>query len=753
MLRPFLSFILLSSLALASLALAQEQTPTDLEFYEEGDLEVLKEIEANPAVDIDLSEREEMDDLESLKADIEEVYFDKDAEDDQKISKDFLKEIEFETLEKKIEEGEAELGKSQKKNPSKSIDEKIEEFGDKKESKNEVLSKSGQEPQKQEVVVSDFDVGEEEAELLKLAENLGGKLTRDEWKEITKSASSTSYTVRLNDTLWSISKRFFGTGFYYSKVWALNPNIINPHQIEVGDVLTFLEGDEDNAPELLLGDFSSGDVTEEEKSAVSEKQFAVKDLNDFAENGVPDWLREREAFKSRGIYVQNASEYTYADLERISEQNKIVEYQNYEPPENVINIVVPETFDEVGFDKSSIVRKEFKKGFYLNTFITSNIVQDFGEIEASPEDNDALTYFKKIYIRFDAGLSISPGDLFSIYSAEGKVSHPVSERSGYRYTIKGSVRIVKKINDLWEAEVFDVQGPILRSDRVTVYTLKISSLLKTFNQRSVEAAIIGAYERSRTIYGYGDVVYLDRGRADGLELGNILEVYSFTDRNTRKKISTDPTYKIGELRIITLTENFSTALVSNSSYDIQDANIAVTKTQAQAIRENKIVNKDALKKVNMIEEKALEELDVELNLDSIGEALLEKADRLELTEDELDELERQEREKSFLKDYEEDLKELDRLEKEIEEAEGLLNEIIEDQDKLLEQQDLNKLEEELTRPDPDAFESLDEIEQEIGRKYLDEDLNEKENPYGLTEFDLEEIDELLNTDEELNPTN
>ena len=53
----------------------------------------------------------------------------------------------------------------------------------------------------------------------------------------------------------------------------------------------------------------------------------------------------------------------------------------------------------------------------------------------------------------------------------------------------------------------------------------------------------------------------------------------------------------------------------------------------------------------------------------------------------------------------------------------------------------------MTRPDPDAFESLDEIEEEIGRKYLDEDLNEKENPYGLTEFDLEEIDELLNTDE------
>ena len=52
----------------------------------------------------------------------------------------------------------------------------------------------------------------------------------------------------------------------------------------------------------------------------------------------------------------------------------------------------------------------------------------------------------------------------------------------------------------------------------------------------------------------------------------------------------------------------------------------------------------------------------------------------------------------------------------------------------------------MQRPEPDAFESLDEIEQEVGKKYLDEDLNARSNPYGLTEFDLEEVDELLNTD-------
>ena len=63
----------------------------------------------------------------------------------------------------------------------------------------------------------------------------------------------------------------------------------------------------------------------------------------------------------------------------------------------------------------------------------------------------------------------------------------------------------------------------------------------------------------------------------------------------------------------------------------------------------------------------------------------------------------------------------------------------------MEDQSLEQEEKKVKSQDPNGFESVDEIETEVGKKYLDEDVNNKENPYGLTEFDLEEIDELLNT--------
>ena len=75
-------------------------------------------------------------------------------------------------------------------------------------------------------------------------------------------------------------------------------------------------------------------------------------------------------------------------------------------------------------------------------------------------------------------------------------------------------------------------------------------------QRKIEAVIIGSSEKARHLFSYGDVVYIDRGRADGVELGNIFDIYSSLDRSTNRIITIDPTYKIGELRVISLSENF-----------------------------------------------------------------------------------------------------------------------------------------------------------------------------------------------------
>lgn len=583
-----------------------------------------------------------------------------------------------------------------------------------------------------------FDVGREERELLSLAQNIQGQITDPEWSEVATAAKVDTYIVVRDDWLFKISRRLFGSGFYYPKIWSLNSFITNPHFIEPGMVLSFTTGSGSQAPEVKLGTFSPDEL---EALPGSLGTGNAVDLANFGEDTQPPWINEKGQLEKQGVYFQYASEETMDDLKKAGEQALNREYENYEPPRNDFDIILPKNYDATGFDKNSKIYYSFKEGFYLSTFVSTNIVQDFGSITNGPDENIFFTKLDKAYVQFDESINVLPGDKFSVYSSGGKVKHPNSDREGYKYTIVAQIKTIRKIRNKWEVQFIEVMGTPQRGDRITAYTPKIERITRTYNSRLIEAAIMASFQPMQTILGFGDVIYLDRGRADGVEMGNVFEVFGFKDRATNKNITDQPTYKLGEVTVITLTDNFATALVTNSVRDFYPGDIAITKTKEAYLRERAARNARAAGEKELMGGKALEELDVELNLENLNDDLLDQADKIQLTEDELAELERQEREKSVIKDSEKDLKALERLENEIEDAEKILNDAKLDEDKLLEQENLNDIERKRKNIDQD---SLDEIEENLGKRYIDEDLNTKENPYGLTEFDVEEVDELLN---------
>lgn len=695
--------------------LAHAQGVSDLELLDPRDAQVLKQSTGlKQSNTLDLSELEEIDDLESLKSDIGDFFF----EDEKPASTGILQLREEE---------------SSKKLPLPAADFNAPTIEDLTTAQPEKVNIPSDSP-------LIFDVGDEEKNLLQLSRFVEGKIPENEWNEIAGKSELEKYVIQKGDWLWKISQKLFGSGFYYSKIWALNPHITNPHEIEPGMTLLFDSGSSSSLPNVRVGEFP-----EQKISDVGGPTTAL-DFRAFGQDVSPAWLEERQQLINQGVYFQYASEETYEDLMAIGSGMLQTDYERYDPPPSEIVIQEPDSsYDSNGFGRESVIRFSVSTNHFLNTFVTTNVVQDLGEIVATQKERVFVQQFDKVYVKLGNAVRVKPGDLFSAYAPGGKVSHRVSDRSGYRYSILAQLKIIRRINDLWEAEVTDVSGLIQRRDRLTVYTPNVNNTIQTFNRRLIEAAIIGSFRDSPNSLSMGSIVYIDRGRADGVEIGNVFEMVSFLDRGTGRRITVDPTYKVGELSVITVTDNFATAVITQSSNEIPMGTIAITKTAEAAMLADQVRDKRSLEEIELIESNALEELDVELNLDSLNRDLLMQADRVQLTEDELEELERQEREKSVIQDHQQDLRELERLEREMIEAEKSLNEARVDEDKFLEQHDLDGVEGQTQAPDPNAFRSLDEIEREIGRRYLDEDLNARDNPFGLTEFDLEEIDELLNT--------
>ncbi|MCY4524926.1 MAG: LysM domain-containing protein, partial [Halobacteriovoraceae bacterium] len=526
----------------------------DLDFLDkkdDEDLDTPDTSEANPPPPKeDIFKKEE----EQKKADMD----DSPDEKEEKKAEDEIEQVLSEEdvpvdLEEEVVKKEDELDKLEKDDDLEALKEDIgesiyeKEQADKSVSENENLQAEKQQKESFEPAgggsdegkAKIFDVGEEERKLLELSKYIMGKIPQRDWSEIATSSQNEQYVVQKGDWLWKISKKLFGTGFYYSKIWALNPHITNPHEIEPGTVLVLNTGDEDEMPIVRLKKFATDESGELKE--IEDKEVTIDLTGNFP---VPNWIAKRKKLIEQGVFFQFTSNETYEDLERLGRGYSSEEYKSYDPPlSSIVPLRPVDEYEEEetrGFDKSSRINVDFSEGFYLTTFITSNIVQDLGELVASSNVSNFITDFKRVFVKFDPSVKVRPGDYYSVYNANGKYQHPDSERSGYRYTIIAQIRAIGPKDDLWECEISDISGLVERNSRITKYTPKIEKIVKTFSQRTIEGLIIGTIRDSVNSISYGDVVFLDRGRLDGVENGTVFEIFSSIDELTGKNISIDP---------------------------------------------------------------------------------------------------------------------------------------------------------------------------------------------------------------------
>ncbi|MDA9793017.1 LysM peptidoglycan-binding domain-containing protein [Bacteriovoracaceae bacterium] len=225
-----LNFFILILLAASISTHAQKLSRGDLELVDPSDYQLLEQQEKGTAKDgyagvgesdttvLSDDELESIDDLEALKEDIGEISYDDPNE---------------------LKKQQQDLDGSKRKP--------------------KIANQVGKQGADAKLI---FDIGKEEKELLEVSKLVQNRIPKKEWNELSKLSTSGSYTVVTGDWLWKIAGKLFGSGFYYPKIWSLNPYITNPHKIEAGMVLLFDTGDAESLPQIRLGSFSDMETDE-----------------------------------------------------------------------------------------------------------------------------------------------------------------------------------------------------------------------------------------------------------------------------------------------------------------------------------------------------------------------------------------------------------------------------------------------------------------------------------------------------------
>lgn len=312
------------------------------------------------------------------------------------------------------------------------------------------------------------------------------------------------YTIKQGDTLWDIANAFYRDPFLWPLLWKANPYITNPDLIYPGSKLAI--------PSLAPIERAIEKPAEEAVEEKTAEEAAVALPKPRQRPAVPAPAEEETPAKRR--------------------------------------IILPEEAAVPIIDKYSMLNAGF---------INHGEADD--RIIGSLEPKTVFAYDDIVYIRIASREDVNIGDKFLIYLPLKKVKHP---KTGDTYG-----RLIKVLGIL---QVTAKDKPDALTARITLSfdATEIGSFLTPYQEPSlvyepsqkrkkdISGYIIEVVD-GRTINAQIDVVYLDKGGADGIEPGDRLNVFiDNEDSDLPRKL-------IGEVQVFTVKDNTSTAVVRKST--------------------------------------------------------------------------------------------------------------------------------------------------------------------------------------------
>ena len=207
-----------------------------------------------------------------------------------------------------------------------------------------------------------------------------------------------------------------------------------------------------------------------------------------------------------------------------------------------------------------------------NSFVTRGELEASGTVVAAFEEKMLLTQDDHVYGRFTSPAAVKVGQTYSIYRTEGAILHPVTRRFlGYKTLVLGTARVIAVepgkaaslvityAND--SIERGDRIGPAMEQARKPLFTRP--------NRTAVDGFVVGVQPSIMTGAAEFNVVYLDRGRVDGVDVGNTFEVVRSGDPLTEpmdRPLNTPglPREVIGHLVVFDAQDTASSAYVRRS---------------------------------------------------------------------------------------------------------------------------------------------------------------------------------------------
>ncbi len=205
-----------------------------------------------------------------------------------------------------------------------------------------------------------------------------------------------------------------------------------------------------------------------------------------------------------------------------------------------------------------ILKAERKKFVYPHIssagFVSRTHISELGVIIRSYEDKILISQGDKVLISFKRPVKV--GEKLYVYRESEPIKNPLTGKLiGYRIEILGEVEIKVKGEKKASGIIKTSFAPISPGDKIQTFKFPGDEVILKRCKRPLKGMII-AVNRSISRFARYNIVYIDKGEADGVERGNLFVVYEEKAKGIEEEK--------GRLLILATQKDTSTALVIES---------------------------------------------------------------------------------------------------------------------------------------------------------------------------------------------
>lgn len=371
-----------------------------------------------------------------------------------------------------------------------------------------------------------------EAYFHKIYKQYGQKKTDDKvWQEKILAREKLLIPIQPGDNLWNLSTEIFGDGFYWTKLWSVNPKFKNPHLIKKNDNLWLVAGSGIVPPQVLI---SAGQNLKENSPLLA---------------GLSQ--EETDAVKNSLIIPPGKK---YPPLLKKFPAS-LPSWRYYEEPQTSIEKFFP----------ADLRRNLVGTISLLPYFISKNSQPSVGQIIEGEGGAKIGVLGKNVFVE---GSEFKIGQSYLVVKEMGKLG---SFFAPSLFEVQGVVKIKSASGDFYKAEVTEQANWITAgAELFAMDPIRMDLSFAPIDSTLSEAAQIigGEGDLSRKIMGPGEIVFLNKGQNAGVKLGGVYGVFADYKVHNPDSVIDDEPEEIGSLRVVHLTDEYATAVVLETKSEI-----------------------------------------------------------------------------------------------------------------------------------------------------------------------------------------